>query len=327
MKKLEHLTQIEIFGYHNDKLSAPETHRIGRHLLICKICRESIPAPTIDQLKAAIFIDNNTGLIETKSTNENSESFIIPSISRILSFLKRPIDQTALTFASVAFVILIGSLFAFWLTSRQNENTIAKLTEIEIPAAVLGKSSPTLVDLKQNDAKSAPANSENNRSPEKSLKIKPEKPKIESTAQKQADKRIANETFSKRIAASTNIADVRGKLRKCNEESLFESEFTFKDSKIVFTWKRIPKAKAYHLYISDDNEILIDEFETETETSFITKKLLDPLKSYKWKIIATLENGQIIVGPSLKVTSKELQKNRMKLEKSKMAQIRCSENG
>ncbi len=94
----------------------------------------------------------------------------------------------------------------------------------------------------------------------------------------------------------------------------------------VFKWKKIPKAAKYHLYISDDEEILIDEYETEAETIFVLKKQLDPLKTYKWKIIITLENGQTLPGPSNKFTVKDFQTKQMKPEKKQNSKIRCSTN-
>ncbi len=325
MKKLEHLTQIQILAYTNGSLSTSETHEIGKHLLFCQNCRELLQTPTLRQLQATINTDNGFGVIETQSNKESSGWSIFPDIYLIRAFLKRPIASMALTFSTGAFLIVIGCLFAVWLTSRHNENTIAKLNEIEIPANVPVENIPTPVDPKPNNRTSISASSKNEPRTKKSLKTNPEKPKAGSTVQKLSDKHIANQTSSKIIAKSPNTADVRGKIGKCVEEALFESEFTLKNSKIVFTWKKIPNAKAYHLYISDDNEILIDEFETESETSFVSKMTLDPSKSYKWKIIATLENGQTVVGPSLKVTSKELQNTQIKLEKANKRQIRCSE--
>ncbi|NJM52122.1 MAG: hypothetical protein HC846_01255 [Blastocatellia bacterium] len=82
----------------------------------------------------------------------------------------------------------------------------------------------------------------------------------------------------------------------------------------------------YHLYISDDDEILIDEYETETETTFVLNKKLDQLKTYKWKIIITLENGQTIPGPSNKFTVKDFQTKQMKSEKTRNTDVRCSAN-
>ena len=78
-------------------------------------------------------------------------------------------------------------------------------------------------------------------------------------------------------------------------------------SDLILRWKRVPKAAKYHLYVSDDNEILIDEFETEQDTSYVLKKRLDPSKSYKWKIVITLENGERLYADAQKFSAKDFQ--------------------
>lgn len=89
--------------------------------------------------------------------------------------------------------------------------------------------------------------------------------------------------------------------------------------------KKTRKRKlCFRVYISDDEEILIDEFETEQETSFVLKEKLDPTKTYKWKIIVTLENGQTMVGAAQKFTVKDFQTNKIKPDNKKGADIRCS---
>ncbi|MCZ2391556.1 MAG: hypothetical protein LC113_10820 [Acidobacteria bacterium] len=78
-------------------------------------------------------------------------------------------------------------------------------------------------------------------------------------------------------------------------------------SDLILRWKRVRNAAKYHLYVSDDNEILIDEFETDQDTSYILKKPLDPSKAYKWKIVITLENGEKLYADAQKFTAKDFQ--------------------
>ena len=95
---------------------------------------------------------------------------------------------------------------------------------------------------------------------------------------------------------------------------------------VVFRWTKVPNAIKYHLYISDDDEILIDEYETGQDTSYILKKSLDPAKTYKWKVIITLDDGQTKSGTSQKFTVKDVLQNQKKMTGKKKSDIRCSEN-
>ena len=96
--------------------------------------------------------------------------------------------------------------------------------------------------------------------------------------------------------------------------------------KVVLKWKRVKNAAKYHLYVSDDEEILIDEFETQEETFYILKKTLDPQKTYKWKVVVTLENGNTIMGYSQKFTVKDIQQNLKKFDKNMKPVVRCTAN-
>lgn len=316
MNSLEHLTKIQINAYHDGSLSLTEQTLVGKHLLFCDACRESLPTPTTDRLQTAIFSDTNRGVIETKSETENQESFFFVAISGIRLFLSRP---NALAVASGAFVILFGSLFTIWMITAPTDNSFVAQTNTEIASPDPFEKTETPFVIKPNDS-----NQKGDTARDK-VRIDP-KPKQKPDAQIQKLPRAVSTKVNHAPRRKLqNIAEVRGNRENCGEAAIFESEFYLKDSNIVFTWKKIPNAKNYHLYLSDDNEILIDEFETENETSFVSKKSLDPMKSYKWKIVATLENGQMVVGPSLKVTSNELQKNQTRWEKSKKTQVRCSE--
>lgn len=96
---------------------------------------------------------------------------------------------------------------------------------------------------------------------------------------------------------------------------------------LVLRWQRVPNAVKYHLYISDDEEILIDEFETENSTSYLLKKQLNPKRSYIWKVIITLENGQVIAADSQKFTSEDIRSIQKRVSGIRQRSVtRCSGN-
>ncbi len=122
---------------------------------------------------------------------------------------------------------------------------------------------------------------------------------------------------------NANISSTRGAMSKCGAQRTFEMQLGSEDGDLVLKWESVPNAAKYHLYVSDDNEILIDEFETETGTSYTLKKTLDPDKAYKWKIIITLENGQTLSVDAQKLSARDFQSNQ-KVRKSKAkSETRC----
>jgi hypothetical protein len=89
-------------------------------------------------------------------------------------------------------------------------------------------------------------------------------------------------------------------------------------------WEKVPKAVKYHLYISDDEEILVDEYESSHQTSYVLKKILDKGKVYKWKVVIELENGRTMIGVSQKFTSTDFQPGQKGTVKRLSTEIRCS---
>ena len=84
------------------------------------------------------------------------------------------------------------------------------------------------------------------------------------------------------------------------------------------------KAAKYHLYVSDDDEILLDEFETTSETVYVLRRPLDPQKTYRWKVVVTLEDGKTIVGSSQKFTAKDFKSTGKKFKKREKSEVRCA---
>jgi hypothetical protein len=143
---------------------------------------------------------------------------------------------------------------------------------------------------------------------------------IKNNLSSQSKKIIPGENLSK-------ISSTRGVSANCSNENPIEMDFATGKESTVFRWSKVPNAVKYNFYISDDEEILIDEYETEQETSYVMKKSLDAAKTYNWKVIVTLENGNTTVGASQKFTVGDIQQNKKKkLPKKRKSEIRCAEN-
>jgi hypothetical protein len=119
--------------------------------------------------------------------------------------------------------------------------------------------------------------------------------------------------------APDNISSTRGGgvPADCSSETPVETEIGLSGEAVTLKWQKVPHAVKYHLYISDDEEILIDEYETERETSYTFKKPLDAAKTYRWKVVVTTEDGKTIAGDSQKFTVKSLRQSAANRGKSK----------
>lgn len=310
MTNFKHLTATELSAYSLGSLEKTESQTLGRHLLNCAECRKLLPMPSVERFWAAIMTDSET---EDAPQKEDSENFL----SSLSSFLKL---QSGLLWGSAALIVVFCFSFVLWLNSADSSREVVQTFENEL-GSELNFPSPLQTPDKDNSTVSTNSNrAEAIPTPKNS---KAEYPKLK-TSQNNPGQDSKKPSLKQR---SENISATRGVAAKCSDNKSVEIEFSADKENFVFKWKAVPKATKYHLYISDDEEILIDEYETQNGTSFVLKKPLDPQKTYNWKIIVTLENGEQVVGDSQKFTTKDFQTNQKKVEKKRSADTRCSANG
>ena len=309
MTNFKHLTQFELSAYHSDSLEKNERHEIGKHLLTCAECRKLLPMPSIERFWMAMMTDSE---IQDASQKEHSENFL----SAISSLLKL---QSGLLWGGAALIIFFCFSFLLWSGSADLSREVVQTFNNEL-GQELNFPSGAQTPIKENSTSRANSNRTEVIPIQKNLKADSPKPKISQNKLSQDSKKPSLKKTNETISST------RGVSAKCSENKTLEIEFSADKENFVFKWKVVPKATKYHLYISDDEEVLIDEYETETETTFVMRKPLDPLKTYKWKIIITLENGQMVVGPSNKFTVKDFQMKQTKSDKKSNAEIRCSAN-
>lgn len=309
MTNFKHLTQFELSAYHSDSLVKDERHEIGKHLLNCAECRKLLPMPSVERFWAAVMTDSE---IQDAPQKEDSENFL----SSVTSFLKL---QSGLLWGGAALLIIFCFSFLLWSDSADSSREVVQTFENEIGSELNFTSPVRTPDKESLSSSTNPKRAEVMQTP-KNLKLDSPKPKIWQNNLSQDFKKPTLKQPGETISAT------RGVSAKCSENREVEIELSLSKENLVFKWKKVPKAVKYHLYISDDEEILIDEYETDAETTFVLNKKLDPLKTYKWKIIVTLENGQTIPGPSNKFTVKDFQTKQMKSEKTRNTDVRCSAN-
>lgn len=325
MRERDHLTKNQIAGYRAGGFDALERLEIGRHLLKCESCRRSLPAPTFDDFWNAVMTER-----ETEPTTTSEETDILPpfgfSLSKIFG------SFSGLAWSGATLIVLVSFSLLLWLNAgRQSsqENEVAQTFNSninEINPAQIDSDERVFAPPTQNPRIDKPiSSSDSNRSDNlKSPQANEPQKNLNSYLQENAGRNTARQTPADK---RDNISSTRGGVlpADCGGETPVETETGLSGEAVTLKWKKFPNAVKYHLYVSDDEEILIDEYETERETSYTVKKPLDAAKTYNWKVVITTDDGKTIVGDSQKFTIKSLQFNRNKTEKKEKQQVRCTQ--
>lgn len=323
MKGIEHLTENQIAGYRAGAFDALETREIGRHLLKCESCRQSLPVPTFDDFWKAVMNERKDD--EQDSASEKTV-FSLHSIFPMMPAIFKQFNGLAWSGAALILVLSISSLLWFNQTRQSNqEKELAQTFNTEIIGPNPAKNETNELLIPQNSRIDKQSSlSDSNRL----LNPKPPQASVRRNNLNLSSQEDSSRNSVRKIPMDKpdSISSTRGVLpAKCGSETTVETEAGVSGENVTLKWNKIPNAVKYHLYISDDEEILIDEYETERETSYLLKKSLDAAKTYQWKVVVTTEDGKTIVGDSQKFTIKNLQLNRNKSEKKEKPQIRCSQ--
>ena len=325
MNGSEHLTENQLTDYFgNGALEAQAKHRIGRHLLQCDFCLKRLPQPTVEQFWTALMTD------EDPEDSSDERTALAARLNSILQSLKHP---KVFVLSAAALAVLIFFSAFIWLGAAKSSEVETEVAQNFEPAqSVFNQrddeqiNSLAVLPTVENGNPSSPAATSH-------TITKPESPAMKNAAKLNLKTASRTEFNPKPVlnaadeAEKTNISSTRGSssvLPKCAAVAV-EMTTGSKGEAVTLKWKKVPNAAKYHLYISDDDEILVDEYETEQDTSYVLKKPLDPVKTYQWKVVITLEDGSTVIGDSQKFTIKNFQSNPKKSERKEKSDIRCSQ--
>lgn len=264
-----------------------------RHLLICRDCRSILPLPDPTHVWAALRSERDFD--EPHQTSSSKQS----RLKRIVGLFY---EQNRLAWAGsiLAVVAVLAVLFIFSVSNKRSvETEMARSLEFEnpVPRASPNRPSEVIAALLADSESGSEFKGINSISTDRKL---PE-------ARRRANSRTTARDNRTTSGTNRKISSTRGAVAPCSVGRTIEMELRSNKSDLVLRWKRVPKAAKYHLYVSDDSEILVDEFETDQATSYVLKKPLDLTKFYKWKIAITLESGEKLYVDAQKFTAKDFQ--------------------
>ncbi|MGD9628519.1 MAG: hypothetical protein AB7V18_04690 [Pyrinomonadaceae bacterium] len=286
-----HLSAAEVAMFREDSLSS-RSIEIGRHLLTCKQCRTKLPSVTTQEFRSCV-LDREVVNIDNRK-----------SISRLFSFDRIPRLSVARAgvFAGFA-ILLIAGLYLVRVQSgwMNSEPMIAKNETTSVQLESVVPESRSVIDP-PSAASQHPISNE------------PEK-KDEYSERQQARKRIIQTPGRKPVAKAPAIqtAETRGDENPCSGGATVSLESNTNGKEIFLKWNPVKGAASYDIYISDLEENLIDHFESDSQTQYRSTVELEPERTYRWKLIITLRNGNKIIGPPQVLKPGAVQDSRIKL--------------
>lgn len=312
MKRSDHVTRNQIEAFGAGALAASHSRVIGGHLIRCVECRSLLPLPNAARVWTAITSENDY--------SEGQKDQVPTSTERTFGgwfagfFGKR--NRFALAGGMLAVVVSLGAIIILSVSNERNRDTdVARSSDFTNPPHESRPNEWSAITSGDPGSSSAVKVPNSNSSDRGSGELR-EKPAALATSRVKRPARSNNR----------NISATRGEITPCSLGKAMDVELGSSQTDLVLRWKPVPKVAKYHVYVSDDSEILIDEFETEQETSYVLKKQLDPARSYKWKIVVSLESGQNLYVDSKKFTSKDLRSSLSGYKWKARSNTRCLAN-
>jgi hypothetical protein len=265
-----HLSTSEVAMF---RANSSRSIEIGRHLLICKECRAKLPAGSPEEFLNCVFEDTLQFESQCRRSVFAFPSFSTFSIAR------------AAAFAGLAVVLIVGLyLVAGDRLAPSGTTTVARGDQSDVSINVdpvppqRAETLPSPVDyppaLRDPDSRSGSANSKNH------------------VRSGQGRTRRALSP-----APTFRNAETRGNGNPCSNRTTVHLESVSDGQEVVLKWNAVKGAASYDVYIADLDENLIDHFESKSRTSYRSSVILEPTRTYRWKLIITLLNGNRIVGP------------------------------
>lgn len=298
MKKIEHLTQVELLAYAADTLAPRENNKVGKHLLHCAVCRDALPAPTPEQFWAALLIDETEQLENFETGNLSPAQ---SPLSSVFSFFRQP-----LAWGAGALVLVAGLALLIWLGAARQQNPTTEVARtVETPKAEnklqanenLPDSSNREIEMNERPENSSPH--QRAKQPRANLPLQADNSqKTEDNKERELAQLLENTPPAISSLRPNEAVILRNKQ---NENSNSSKTFallapvgeTVLEPVPEFRWVKLPNARSYKISIldADFNEVLTAEV---SGNSFKPDKPLKHGAKYLWRVAANTDDGEIV---------------------------------
>lgn len=314
MKTSDHVTRNQIEAFGAGALAASDSRVIGGHLIRCVECRGLLPLPNATRVWTAITSETDFSEAKRDKNPSSAERAFGGAFAGL--FGRR--NRLAWAGGMLAVVVSLATLLIFSVSSERNvETDVARSFQVENPIPPPNQDFASGIDA---GVPSDPKSDSGVKSPNSD---RTDRGSVDERRRRAPAIPTDNQPVSRN---RRNISATRGAIAPCTLGKTIDVELGSNKTDLVLKWKPVPKAAKYHLYVSDDSEILIDEFETDVATSYVLKKQLDPAKAYKWKIVITLESGQKLYVDAQKFSAKDFQSSLSGYKRKARSNTRCLSN-
>lgn len=317
------ISEIAAFGTGPRSEQCDETLR---HLLKCRDCRNLLPMPTAKEFWRSVLEDRARSQAEERTDSPLSRIVSLSQgFGRLDAFL-RPTRSGA--FAVMLFLAVAGfsMLLMFGPPDQTGEDTVSQVKDTYIPAY---RSEETPVTSNVEGPTNADTGAESRVEISKSSRLSRERQVESKRSVVISGKRKSRLPVNSAIK-SMKRSETRGSGTSCGENSTVGFVIDSTGSGPRLHWGKVPGANSYTVYLSDLDERLIDQFETESATSYVSSAKLEPETTYKWKLVVSLKGGRTILATSQNFRPVDLQENKrgtsITLRKKRAASVRCSED-
>lgn len=268
-----HLDIFQIQAYTKPGASIELEQAVERHALVCKDCRDRLPTPSKQDLWRAVFEENEV-------LNASDES-----VSSYKLWWWVPQYRKTLLVGLLALLIGMGALLGLRTGIDGNEVDLAgsgvrpepsMSQDDRIRLGPYTQPSPVIDEVQGDGEDDTKAGSRSSRKTE--------------IGKDQG----SHKSFPPRSPARQQLVSVTRGKQGCTDQIRLNGLIRKTPGGIELKWDKVPNALKYNIYITDQDENLIDEFETTGETSHVLKTKLDTQFLYRWKLLATLEGGKSI---------------------------------
>ncbi len=298
MKVIEHLTKDQLQAYAADFLAQSQRGEVGRHLLQCAICRDSLPAPTPEQFWSALLVDETEG--EESFEAENLSPARSP-FSTVFSVFRQP-----LALGASALILIASISLLIWLgAAKQSDSGREVVQTVETPkfenipprdeklpvstgdedSKIESQENPRRIPLRKQSNNNLPADAEDSK-------------KLEKTE----DRELAGLLKNTPPAVSSLRSNAEPILRSKADDNIAPAKsfalvapvsVAVLETMPEFRWEKVKDATSYRISIFDAqfNEVLTAEV---TENRFQPDKPLKRGEKYLWRVAAITLNGEII---------------------------------
>lgn len=290
--------------HYTDAEIAARGTEVCRHLILCADCRRRADLPTVEVFRKIVISETSSS--GTPSFNVTNRPGLL---ARLLGGSKLRLSFAA---SSLVFLATICLIAVSW--RRHDPRSIAGIDETMVALPALTETS---------DPSNKPVE-DSDHSQQRYSRSLGQRDKSRSRNEESKDPTKPRNTENLTVSKTRGNGGSGRVQQPCTQAVEAGGAYSGEDGATVIRWSGLKGAIKWHLYVADDNEVLVEEFVSDQALSYTLKTTLKTDRAYVWRIVYTMTDGSNLGGPSGKLQSgAELRKGNSRNDRD-ARQTRCS---